>query len=247
MQNDTRAIEEPGLIKFYKVAGVAAFIALSANLLDVILGFGNTEVVHYGTRTAVEWFAVYQHNWFTGLYQLGVLNIVYMSAMLFVYAGIVIAHRHKNKIYPVLTMIIFLVSTAIYIANSAAVPMLVLANKYAAAGTEVQKTVFAAAGESVLARGEDFTPGAFPGLMLGGLVAIMMSVILLRSNIFGKKIAWIGIVGFTFLSFFTIWATFIPVYYNFAFYFFGSIGGVLALAWFTLVGIKFFKLENSAQ
>lgn len=247
MQNDTHVFGEAELMKFYKIAGVAAFIALSANLLDIILGFGNTDIVHYGTKTAIEWFAVYQHNWFTGLYQLGILNIVYMSAMLFVYAGIVIAHRHKNKIYPVLAMIIFLVGSAIYIANSAAIPMLVLANKYAAAGIEAQKTLFATAGEAVLAQGEDFTPGSFPGLILGGTAAIMMSVVLLRSNMFGKKVAWIGIVGFIFLSLFTICATFIPVYYNFAFYFFGSIGGILALAWFTLIGIKFFKLENRTQ
>lgn len=231
--------------KFYKIAGIAAFIALSANLLDVILGFGNTKIVTYGTKTAVAWFAVFEHNWFTGLYQLGILNIVYMSAMIFVYTGIVLAHRHKNKIYATLAMIIFLVSMAIYIANSAAIPMLVLANKYAAAGTEIQKTLFATAGEVVLTRGEDFTPGAFPGLILGGLAAIMMSCVLLRSKIFGKKVGLIGLVGFSSLSLFTIWATFIPVYYNFAFYFFGTIGGLFAIAWFLLMGIKFFKLEDS--
>jgi hypothetical protein len=43
-------------------------------------------------------------------------------------------------------------------------------------------------------------------------------------------VAWTGIIGFTFLSIFTVWSTFVPVLYSVAFYFFGMIGGLLALA-----------------
>jgi hypothetical protein len=41
-----------------KIGGAAALVALSANLLDVILGFGETEIIAYGTRTAIDWFAL---------------------------------------------------------------------------------------------------------------------------------------------------------------------------------------------
>ncbi len=46
---------------------------------------------------------------------------------------------------------------AVYIANNAAIPMQALSGKYAAAGTETQRALYAAAGETILARGEDFT------------------------------------------------------------------------------------------
>jgi hypothetical protein len=67
---------------------------------------------------------------------------------------------------------------------------------------------------------------------------------MLRGGIFGKGTAWIGIVGFTFLSIFTIWAIFIPILYAVAFYGFGMSGGLLALAWFVLVARKLFQLKG---
>jgi hypothetical protein len=142
-------------------------------------------------------------------------------------------------------MIISFIGMAIYLANSAAIPMFVLSEKYAAAGTDAQRAMFAAAGEAVLARGEDFTPGSFLGLIFGGIAAIVMSFVMLRGGIFGKATAWVGMIGFTFLSVFTIWATFIPVLYDVAFYFFGMIGGLFALAWFALVALQCFKLGRT--
>ena len=59
----------------YRAAGVAALVALAANVLDVILGFGETEILINGVQTATGWFALYQENWFKGLYMLGLLNI----------------------------------------------------------------------------------------------------------------------------------------------------------------------------
>jgi len=228
----------------YKVGAVAALTAMFANILDVVLGFGGTEIVTYGTKSAAIWFAVFQDNWFKGLYSLGILNIVYLIAMLPVYFALFAAHRKRQAVFTILAMIVFLISMSIYISNNAAIPMLVLSNKYALAGTEVQKTILIAAGESVLARGEDFTLGSFIGLILGSIAAIAISFIMLRGEVFGKVNAWIGVIGFTFLSLFTILATFVPALYTIAFYFFGSIGGLLALTWFALVARRFFQLSR---
>jgi len=230
----------------YKVGAVAALIAMFANILDILLGFGGTEVFTYGSRSAIEWFAIYQGSWFKGLYSLGILNLVYLAAMLPVYLALLAAHRKKQAVFVILTMIVFLVSMSIYISNNAAIPLLVLSNKYTLAGTDVQRSIYMAAGESVLARGEDFTPGSFIGLFSGGLAAIALSYIMLRGGVFGKVNAWIGIAGFSFLSIFTILATFVPALYVLAFYFFGSIGGLLALVWFALVARRLFQLSRQA-
>jgi hypothetical protein len=178
---------------------------------------------------------------------LGLLNIVYMTAMVPVYFAIFAAHRHTHGVYAALAMTIAFLGMAIYIANNAAIPMFVLAEKYMAAGTDAQRVLFAAAGEAVLARGEDFTPGSFLGLMLAGSGAIAISFVMLRGGVFGQVTAWVGIVGFTFLSIFTIWATFVPVLYAVAFYGFGMIGGLLALAWFILIALHCFKLGRSGS
>lgn len=230
---------------FYKFGGVAALVALSANLLDVILGFGETEVIVNGTKTALEWFAFFQGNWFKGLYVLGFLNMIYMASMVPVYFAIFAAHLRSKWMYAGLAMIVSFISMGIYISNNAAIPMYVLSGRYAAAETDAQRIIFAAAGEGVLARGEDFTPGSFIGLIFSGIAAVGISLVMLRGGIFGRATAWIGIVGFTFLSIFTIWSTFIPVLYLMAFYFFGMVGGILALAWFILVARRLFQLGQT--
>jgi len=231
----------------YTIGGAAALMAMLVNLLDVILGFGGTEVVTYGSRPAIAWFTVYQKSWFTGLYSLGILNILYMVAMLPVYVALFGVHRRRQAVHMALVVIVFLLAMSIYISTNAAIPLLVLSNKYALANPDVQKTIFIAAGEAVLARGEDFTPGAFIGLFFSGIAAIVVSFVMLRGGIFGKAHAWIGIVGFTFLSLFTIFATFVPALYTIAFYVFGSIGGVLALTWFALVARRLFQLGRNEQ
>jgi hypothetical protein len=231
----------------YRIAGVAALVALTANVLDVVLGFGGSELPVYGPKSAIDWFALYQENGFQGLYTLGLFNIIYLVCLVPIIFAIFGAHRRTNAMYAMLAMIISFIGMAIYLANNAAIPMYVLANKYAAAGTEAQRALYAAAGEAVLATGEDFTPGSFIGLILGGIANIAMSIVMLRGGVFRKVTGWIGIVGFTFLSIFTIWATFVPVLYGVAFYVFGMIGGLLALAWFILASQEFFKLGRSHE
>lgn len=229
----------------YTIGGAAALVALSTNLLDVILGFGETEAIVNGTKTALEWFALFQENWFKGLYVLGFLNILYMASMVPVYFAIFAAHQRSKRIYAGLAMVVAFIGMSIYLSNSAAIPMFVLSGRYAAAATDTQRTLFVAAGEAVLARGEDFTPGSFVGLLISGIAAIGMSFVMLRGGIFGKATARIGILGFTFLSIFTIWSTFVSGLYFVAFYFFGMIGGLLALAWFSLVARRLFQLGSA--
>lgn len=231
----------------YKLGAVAALIAMFANLLDVLLGFGGTEMVTYGAKSAIEWFVVYQDSWFRGIYALGILNIVYMIAMLPVYFALFGAHRERHAVAAALTVIIFLTALSMYISNNAAIPLLVLSDKYSVAANDLQRTTLIAAGEAVLSRGEDFTAGSFIPLFLSGLAAICISIIMLRGGVFGKVHGWIGILGFTFLSLFTIIATFVPALYSFAFHFLASIGGLLALAWFALTARRCFQLASQAS
>ncbi len=222
-------------------AGICALIALSANLLDVVLGFGDTEITTYGTKSATEWLEIFQASPFKGIYALGILNIVYMVSMLAVYLGMVVAHRKTHLLSSVFAMLLAFLAVGIYVSSSAAIPMLALSSKYAAA---TDRSAIIAAAEAVLARGEDFTPGSFIGLFLSGIAAFSISIIMLRGRVFTGMNAWAGIVGFSFLTFFTVIATFIHSWYIFAFYFFGGLGGVLALSWFGMTGLKFLRLRT---
>jgi hypothetical protein len=240
------SVEGSGWRSLYYVAGAAALLALGVNVLDIVVGFGETELVIAGSQTALDWFARYQESRFKGLYLLGILNIVYTVFLIPVYAGLFAAHRHTHGLYAALAMAFYCIGAAIYISNNAAIPMLVLSEKYASAGVDAQRAIFAAAGEAVLAYGEDFTPGAFTGMFLEVVAAVAVSLVMLRGAVFGRRTAWAGIIGFALLTIFTVWATFVPVLYEIAFYGFGMIGGLFALAWFVLVARRFFQLGRMA-
>lgn len=230
----------------YRIAGIAALLALSANLLDIVVGMGETELTIAGSQSALDWFALYQASAFKGMYLLGILNIIYAVCLLPVYFGLYAAHRRTHGLYAASAMAVYFIGMAIYIANNAAIPMLVLAEKYAASGSDAQRALFASAGEAVLAAGEDFTPGAFPGMFLEIVAAVAIALVMLGGATFPKRTAWIGVIGFSLLTVFTVWATFVPVYYEIAFYGFGMVGGLFVLAWFVLIARRFFQLSKAA-
>lgn len=220
-----------------------AACALTANVTDIALGFGDTEVASYGGKTAVEWFAVFQANWFKGLYVLGILNIVYQLSLIPVFYCLYILHKQEMNHLPALALLTALIGVSVYISHNAAIPMYSLSNQYAAATSEDARLIIAGAGQAVLATGEDFTPGSFMGLILSSIAAVLFAVVQLRGGLFGKPTALTGIVGFIFLSLFVVIATFIQSLYVIAFYSFAMFGGLCALAWFALTGFRLLKFS----
>lgn len=227
----------------FVIAGVAALAAMAVNILDVALGFGSADIA-FGSRNATSWFALFTKDTFRGMYELGLLNMVYMTCMLPVFYALRSAHRGGPREAASFALIAAIVGMAIYIANNAAIPMAVLAARHAAAGSDPARASYLAAAEATLARGEDFTPGSLPGMVIGGCASILASLVMLRGKVFGALNAWIGLVGFTFLMFFTFLATFVPSAYAVTFYLFGMCGGLLTLVWFLLTALRFFRLAR---
>jgi hypothetical protein len=157
-----------------------------ANVVDIVLGFGG-EMVTYGAKAAAEWFDVFQRSPFEGLYALGILNVVYMLGVLPVFVGMLVVHRHTHPISASFALLLSVLATGIYISSNAGVPMLELAQQHAVATTDAQRWALVGAGEAVLARGEDFTPGTFVGLLLSGLAAIVISIVMLRGGVFADQ------------------------------------------------------------
>ena len=231
-----------GWTSLYRLGGLAALLAVLVALADISLTFFPAGAEQPGTLTAIDWFQLFQDNWFFGLRNLGFLpNILTLFLLIPVFLALYTAHQQTNKSYATLALILSLVGTAIYLSNNAAFPMLALSAKYTAATTESQRTLIAAAGEAILARGEDFTPGAFTGFLFGEAAIIAISFVMLRGGIFSKATAYAGILGGLFLTVFTVWSTFIPVLFEAAMIV-AIIGGLLSIAWYILIARRLFQL-----
>jgi hypothetical protein len=71
--------------------------------------------------------------------------------------------------------------------------MLTLSDQYATAGTDAQRSMFLAAGQALLAmyQGSPF----FVSFVLQSVAALIISFVMLQSNIFSKATAYVGILG----------------------------------------------------
>jgi Domain of unknown function (DUF4386) len=230
----------------YKLGGAAALVVILFSLLDLLLAFVPAAAApDPGQGTVLDWFTLLQANWFLGLRGLGLWNIITLTSSILVFLALYAAHRRAYQAFASLAALLLFIGATLYIANNKALPLLTLSRQYALAASETQKAPLLAAGQVLLAQAEDFTPGAFVGFFFAEIADILMALLVLRSGLFGKKTAWVGLLGFVLMLVFTIWATFIPLFYTAALLV-SAIGGLLITVWFFLVARRLFQLGRLA-
>jgi len=179
----------------YTLGGITAIIALIGILIDVVIGNitgGNLSAL---PQTAIDRFTQFHDNTLLGLYNLDLLNIIIQMIMIPVYLALYAAHRNVNKPYSLLALIIFLFGSVIMVANNTALPMYELSHKYFATSIESQKAFYAAAGESMLARGAHGSSGIFLGFFIPNFAGLIISIVMLKGRVFSKINSLIGIIG----------------------------------------------------
>ena len=226
----------------YRIGGLAILIAIPMYLLDIGISMAVEGAdISPDALTAITLFDLYRENWILGFRALGLINVLTLVVSVPFFVALYGAHQQECRPYAALALIVWLVGATIYISNNAAIPISVLSSKYASATTDSQRTILAAAGEALIARGADFTPGSFVGFFLTEIAAIGFSLSMLRSRLFGRSIAYLGIVGFVFLSIFTICSTFFPALFTVGMVI-AMVGGLLGLFWYILVALRLLRL-----
>jgi hypothetical protein len=234
-------------MSLYKLGGATALLAVLVAITDIALTFLPAGAEPPATITAVDWFQLFQENWFFGLRNLGLLpNILTLVLLIPLFLALYNVHQKSNAAYSALALVLVLVGSTIYLANNAAFPMMALSTKYAAATTEAQRTLLAAAGEAILARGEDFTPGAFTGFLLVEIAVFTISLLMLRGGVFSRATAYTGIAGGLFMTIFTIWSTFVSVLFEVAMIL-AILGGLCYIVWYVLTARCLFQLGSHSS
>jgi hypothetical protein len=137
-----------------------------------------------------------------------------------------------------------LIGITVYFASNQAFAMLSLSENYAASTTDAQRATFQAAGEALLAVNN---PGAlhqgtgiYLSLFLVLLAGLMMSVVMLRSNVFSKVTAVTGILANGFgLGYFIVLA-FAPTILALPF----VLSAPFRVIWYFLIARKLFQLRK---
>jgi hypothetical protein len=173
-----------------RTGGIAAFLLIVYSLATIV------QLVVLGGQpaTAAEAFRLLQSNRIVGLLRLDLPTVVAMPLYYFLFLGLFAALRRADRANAILSTALAFAGVTLLLATPTALPMLSLSEKYAAATTEATRIQLLATGEAILAMDIWHGTGAIMGGILVQSGAVLISVVMLRSGVFGRTTAWLGIL-----------------------------------------------------
>jgi hypothetical protein len=171
----------------YKVGGAAALVMAVFIPIQAIIF-----VIWPPPSTVTGWFTLFQRSPLLGLLDMDLLLIVDQVLVGLVFLALYFVLRRASQSFMAIALTLGLVGIATYFASTTAFNMLSLSGQYAAATTEAQRATFLAAGQTMLSiwQGTAFDVG----YVLAGIGFLIIGVVMLRSTVFGKKTAYVGIL-----------------------------------------------------
>ncbi|HTS05883.1 MAG TPA: hypothetical protein VMP68_09890 [Candidatus Eisenbacteria bacterium] len=173
-----------------RTGGIAAFVLIAYALLTIV----QLIVLGGPPATAAEAFRLLQSNRMVGLLRLDLPTIVAMPLYYLVFLGLFAALKRTDRANAILSTSLAFVGVTLLLATPTALSMISLSQKYAAATTEASRTQFLAAGEAILATDIWHGTGAIMGGILLQSGAVLISVVMLRSSVFSRTTAYLGIL-----------------------------------------------------
>ena len=232
----------------YRVGGVAALIAgvlFRRNIAAEIGLFSK----HSSPVTVGDWFALLQSNRLFGLAYLNIFDVVNYAFVSLMFLALYVVLSRSNKSYMIIATTLGLVGIAVYFASNTAFSMLSLSNQYTASTTEIQRTMLLSAGEALLAINRFASPGAHPGsggymsLFLVAIAVMITSIVMLRSDVFNRITAYVGILASTFDLAYCIVFVFIPtIDSELLAVIFIPAAGLFLMIWHIMVGWRLYQL-----
>src|SRR5215208_5713354 len=212
----------------YKIGGAAALFSVAIIPIQLIIF-----IVWGQPETAIGWFNLFRDNKLAGLLAFELLFVVNAVVGIATTLALYVALRRVNESLMAIATVLGLLEAVAFIVARPALEMLYLSNQYAAATTDDQSTIILAAGEAMLAT---FHGTAFHvGINLFSLYYLIVPIVMLQSNIFGRVTAYAGIVA-AILN----WGLYVPGGIG-LFLFTLSVIPFLAI-WLILVARKLFQL-----
>lgn len=226
----------PGWRSLGRAGGVAALILVAYSLLTMV----QLTVLGGPPNTATEAFDLLQHSRIVGLLRLDLPTTLVLPSYYVLFLGLFAALQVLDRARVLLATVLAFVGVTLVLATPTALSMMSLSDRYAAANIEQARNQLLAAGEALLASDMWHGTGAIVGGMLTQIGAVLICMVMLRSPVFGRKIAWLGIVMHGFDLVHIAFAPFVPV----AGVALMVVAGPLYPIWLFLVGRRLLRLAT---
>ena len=234
----------------YISGGVSALLAVTifrrnwAAELTVSNGFGIFTIPDPMPSSALEWFTLLQNDPYIGLSLLNIYDLINFALVGLIFLALYGALRNVNRGIMVMATSFGLIGVAVYLASNQAWEMVSLSKQYAAAISDQQRSILLTAGDVLLATNNPEVPYQATGIYLGLFfvlsAGLLISIVMLRSDIFSKAAAVCGILanGLALLGFIALafgpTISWIPP----------TLSAPFRLIWYVLIAIKLFQIAK---
>jgi hypothetical protein len=241
--NGTETLEANWKILF-KVGAIASLLSVLTGIVEITITFLPGGGVSTSVYSTIDWYILFQNNPFLALRNLGLLNIILTFLSIPTFLALFGVHRHSNKAFAALAIIISFIGVAVFLSTNRAFSMLELSRQYMIAHSDNEKTLLVSSGQAMLSVGKSHTPGTFLAFFLTETAGILISFVMLKSKSFNKIASYSGIIAFSFLLAYEFCVCFIQTL-SFSFIF-AMFGGIFSIIWYILISIKLFRLSNKS-
>jgi hypothetical protein len=222
------------------MGGAAAYLMIACAMVTMVV------VVTLGGEPATpdECFELLSHSRWVGLLRMDLASLGTVGLYYFVFFGLYAAVRRSRPAEAALATALGFVGATLWFARHAALSMIHLADLYAAAGTDAERATLRAAAEATLAGDVWHSTGSLVGGILLMGAGVLVSVLMLRSGLFGWVAGWSGILshgldlGHIVIN--------LATGGNLGDYLM-AVAGPLYLVWFILVGRRLLQLGGPAR
>ncbi len=221
----------------YKVGGAAALIVAVLLPIEIIVF-----TAYPLPSTVIGYFTLFQSNRLIGLIDLYLLEIPVYALFVPLFLALYAALRRANESYMALATTLAIIGIAVFLATNNPFSMLSLSDQYAAATTDAQRSQFLAAGQAMLANtNQRAVEGFNMGFFLVSVAGLIVSAVMLRSNIFSKVTAYVGILAnaLSLADYFRL--AFVPAAVLLLL-FLAMASCLLLLIWYTLIARRLYQL-----
>ena len=245
-------IADPAWKSLYKTGGIAALMAVFVfrrNLgaeLGLLSNFGIISGVPTAPLTsASDWFNLLQGNRLISLTLLNFFDLVEYALLGLIFLALYGALRQADRSAMVIATTSGLVGITVYFASNQAFGMLALSERYAAATSDAQRTLYLAAGEALLAINNPEAiyqgTGIYVSFFLVLIAGLIISIVMLRSSVFSKTTAWMGILANGIGLGYFIGLAFAPDLYWIPI----PISAPFRVIWYFMIALRLFKLGKA--
>lgn len=218
---------------------LGAELALLSNL-GIISGVPTTPLT-----SALDWFNLLQENRLVGLTFLNFFDVIEYALVGLMFLALYAALRPTSKSTMMIATTTGIVGISVYFASNQAFAMLALSERYAAATSDQQRSLYQAAGEALLATNNPEAiyqgSGIYISLFLVLLAGLIISIVMMRSDVFSTAAAITGILAngiglYYFIGLAFAWELYwLPI----------PISAPFRVVWYFLIALMLFKLGKA--